>query len=95
MDAKAAAIKAKTRESAALTSLQEAEIKAAEDPQKHLRKDVEDQLILAPADARERKAVAAAAALKVLLKEEDQKSNIQKTFLVQFSRSRRIAYFTA
>ena len=74
------ALKAETKANAVLTSPPEVEIKAADVHLMHLRVVEEGHLTQDPADARERRAVAAAAALKALLKEEDQKSNFWKAF---------------
>ena len=68
----------KIEANAALTNLLPVAAKVAEEAMM-LPPGVEEDLQMQdPADARERKAVAAAAALKVQLKEEDQKSNFLK-----------------
>lgn len=82
--AKVEDLKVKTREAEALTNPQREQIKAEEDLQVLLQAGKEDHLTQEPADARERRAVAAAAALKVLLKEEDQKSNPLRHFWYSF-----------
>jgi hypothetical protein len=55
----------------------------------HLQEDEEDHLMQEPADARERKAVAAAAALKVQLKEEGQKNSVFDVFGIVFPKEKR------
>lgn len=69
------ALKEKIKAVAVLINLKE-QIKAAEGLQMPLQEAEEDHLMQDPADARERRAVAAAAALKVQLKEEDQKNRL-------------------
>lgn len=76
----AADLKEETKENAALTNLQKEEKKVADAHLMRLREAEEDLQTREPADARERKAVAAAAVLKVPLKEDVQKSNFGKLF---------------
>lgn len=77
-------LKEKNKENEALTNLPEVETKVAGVQLMRLREVEEDHLTQEQAGARERRAVAAAAALKVLLKEEDQKSNFLKPFGIIF-----------